>query len=503
MTYFDFKPNETFFIDGKAPKLKTYNLRNFEKIPQVQSLHEEIRFAIEVVGNVLPFKVNNYVINELINWDNIPEDPMFQLTFPQKTMLKSHHFDQMAEVLKSGASREEITKTANEIRMQLNPHPAGQKDENTPQLGCETLSGMQHKYQETALFFPSQGQTCHSYCTFCFRWPQFVGIDELKFAMKEAELLVAYLKEHPEVTDVLFTGGDPMIMKPRVLASYIEPLIEADLPNLRNIRIGTKGLAYWPYKFVTDKDSGEMLDLFRKVTDSGLHLALMGHYSHPVEMSTDIHKEAVRRVRSTGAQIRTQSPLLRHINDSSDVWAEMWREQVKQGMIPYYMFVVRDTGARHHFDIPLEEAWNIFRGAFNQVSGIARTVRGPSMSAGPGKVHVLGVSEINGEKVFTLQFLQGRNPEWTGRPFFAEYNPDAVWLNDLKPAFGQDKFFFEEETEQIEFDEQYSGKFNDSGNGYRNGNGTNGNGSNGHSNGSNGHRNRDMDSFIRQINDRK
>jgi len=471
LPYFDFKPNESFNIDGKPPKYRSYNLRTFENIPQVKKLSEDIRFDIRVVGNVLPFKVNNYVIEELIDWNNIPEDPMFQLTFPQKTMLKPHHFDKMAAVLKKGGSKQEVANTANEIRMQLNPHPAGQKDENTPQLGCETLSGMQHKYKETALFFPSQGQTCHAYCTFCFRWPQFVGIDELKFAMKESELLVGYLKEHPEVTDVLFTGGDPMIMKSRVLASYIEPLLEADLPNLRNIRIGTKGLAYWPYKFVTDKDADEMLNLFHKVNESGKHLALMGHYSHPVELQTDIHREAAKRVRSTGAQIRTQSPLLRHINDSSDVWADMWREQVKQGMIPYYMFVVRDTGARHHFDIPLEKAWKIFRGAYKQVSGIARTVRGPSMSAGPGKVHVLGVSEISGEKVLTLQFLQGRNPDWNGRPFFAKYNKDAVWLDDLEPAFGEKEFFFEKE---------YRKKLNEDANGESNGH------ANGHANGSSG-----------------
>ena len=484
MSYFDFKPNESFYIRGKASRYISYNLRTFENIPQVKKLSEEIRFAIRVVGSVLPFKVNNYVIRELINWDNIPDDPMFQLTFPQKTMLKPHHFDKMAEVIKRDASKEEIKETANEIRMQLNPHPAGQQEENTPQLGCETLKGMQHKYQETTLFFPSQGQTCHAYCTFCFRWPQFVGIDELKFAMKESEVLVDYLKQHPEVTDVLFTGGDPMIMKAKVLASYIEPLLVADLPNLRNIRIGTKGLAYWPYKFVTDSDADEMLDLFRKITDSGLNLAFMGHYSNPVELQTDIHKEAVRRIRSTGAQIRTQSPLLRYINDSSDTWAEMWREQVKQGMIPYYMFVVRDTGARHHFDIPLEQAWKTFRGAYNQVSGIARTVRGPSMSAGPGKVQVLGVSDVAGEKVFTLRFIQGRNPDWTGRPFFAKYNKDAVWLDDLEPAFGEKEFFFEKESEQLSSEvsgEGSGGSNTEKRNGFAIGT-TNGN-SNGHSRG--------------------
>ena len=75
------------------------------------------------------------------------------------------------------------------------------------------------------------------------------------------------------------------------------------------------------------------------------------------------------------------------------------------------------------------------------------------MSATPGKVQVLGVTEIpvNGkfEKVLTLRFLQGRNPDWVGKPFFAKYNPEATWLNELTPAFGEKEFFFEQELEQI------------------------------------------------------
>ena len=66
------------------------------------------------------------------------------------------------------------------------------------------------------------------------------------------------------------------------------------------------------------------------------------------------------------------------------------------------------------------------------------------MSATPGKVHVLGVSEINGQKVIALQLLQGRESEWVGVPFFAKYDENAIWLDDLEPAFGE-KFFFEDE----------------------------------------------------------
>lgn len=431
-------------------KMKSYALHNFRTIPQMELLSEEEKFTIEVVGNVLPFKVNNYVIDELINWNDYNNDPIYHLTFPQRGMLSDDHFNQVAAWVQEGISKPEMRKRVHSIRMELNPHPAGQADQNVPEVNGQRLPGVQHKYRETILFFPSQGQTCHSYCTFCFRWPQFVGMDELKFAMKETELVVEYLKQHPEVTDIIFTGGDPMIMSPKIFGGYIDALLEADLPNLQNIRIGSKSLSYWPYKFVNDKGADEMLDIFRKVNESGKHLSFMGHFCHPVEMQTEVVQEAIKRILDTGTQIRTQSPVMKNINDDADAWAEMWRKQVELGCTPYYMFLARDTGAQDYFAVPLERAWSIFRNAYNQVSGIARTVRGPSMSAGPGKVQVLGVTHVNGEKVLSLRFLQGRNPDWVGRPFFAEYDEDAIWLDDLKPAFGEDSFFFEESSVEEE-----------------------------------------------------
>lgn len=364
-------------------------------------------------------------------------------------MLLPHHYKLIEDLLDKGASREEIKNAANEIRHQLNPHPAGQLEHNVPKLDDQRLKGMQHKYRETVLFFPSQGQTCHAYCTFCFRWPQFVGMNEFKFAMKESELLVKYLKENPEATDVLFTGGDPLVMKTKLLSAYIDALLSGDIPNLKTIRIGTKALAYWPYRFLTDNDAKELLDLFKKVSDSGIHLAIMAHFNHPKELDTEAVKIATAELRKTGAQIRTQSPVLKHINDSPDVWAEMWRKQVDLGMIPYYMFVARDTGAQDYFAVPLVRAWEIFRGAYQKVSGVCRTVRGPSMSCTPGKVQILGVGEIGEQKVLTMRMIQGRNPDWAARPFFAEYDEKAIWLDELKPAFGQEKFFFEDELAQI------------------------------------------------------
>lgn len=431
-------------------KYGAYTLRNYSTIPQVQSsLSTEEINAIRVVGNVLPFKVNNYVVDELIDWNNIPNDPIYQLTFPQKEMLSPMHYQEMEKALNDNYSKAELKLVANKIRYELNPHPAGQKD-NIPALGENKLSGIQHKYRETVLFFPSNSQTCHAYCTFCFRWPQFVGIDDLKFATKETDLLVKYLQEHPEVTDVLFTGGDPLVMSAKKLKEYIEPLLDADLPNLQSIRIGTKALGYWPYRFINDKDTDDLLGLFERVVNSGLQLAFMAHFNHSNELKTKAVEIAIKRILKTGAVIRTQSPIMNRINNCADEWAKMWKLQVKLGCIPYYMFVARDTGAQDYFAVTLENAWKIYREAYTQVSGLARTVRGPSMSANPGKVQILGVNEINNKKIFTLRFIQARNPDWVGRPFFAKYKPNAIWLTGLEPIEGKDKFFFEEEIKEIE-----------------------------------------------------
>lgn len=424
---------------------KSYTLHNFTELPQIFSLSSEQIEAIRVVGSVLPFKSNNYVTEQLIDWKNIPDDPIFTITFPRKEMLSKQHYDKVANLLQSETDPQIVKNEVNKIRLKLNPNPAEQES-NIPWLEGEKLLGIQHKYRETVLFFPSQGQTCHAYCTFCFRWPQFTGMSELKFAVKEATLLHKYLLQHSKVSDVLFTGGDPLTANARILSAYIEPLLSKELSHIQNIRIGSKSLASWPYRFLTDKDADDLLFLFEKVNKAGKHLAFQAHFNHPDELMTDAVRRAVERIRNTGTQIRTQSPLLRNINDNPETWSKMWKEQVRLGLVPYYMFVARDTGSKAFFEIPLARAWNIFREAYTNVSGIVRTVRGPSMSCSPGKVQILGVAEVNGEKVFVLRFLQCRNPQLVDVPFFAKYSASATWFDDLKPAFGEKEFFFEKEN---------------------------------------------------------
>lgn len=433
----------------QARAMKFYGIRDIDRLPQLERLSAAQRHAMKVVAQVLPFRANNYVVEELIDWNRVPDDPIFRLTFPQPRMLSEDQFSRMDRALTDGSDKARLRAIADEIRLELNPHPAGQKVLNVPTLGTEPVPGVQRKYRETALVFPARGQTCHAYCTFCFRWPQFVGMQDMKFATDEARRFADFIRAEKSLTDVLVTGGDPMVMRTPMVEQYLESFLEPGFEHIQTIRIGTKSVSYWPYRYVTDPDADDLLRLFERIVKSGKHLAIMGHYNHWMECSTPIAEEAIRRIRSTGAVIRTQSPLIRHINDSADVWTEMWNRQVKLGCIPYYMFVERDTGASRYFEVPLARAYHIFQDTLQRVSGLGRTARGPSMSATPGKVVVDGISEVAGEKVFVLSFMQGRNPDWVKRPFFAKFDPEATWLDDLEPAFGANRFFFEDELEEM------------------------------------------------------
>jgi len=429
-------------------RFRAYTAKHLDELTARAGLSHEDRLAVRAVGAVLPFRTNSYVVEDLIDWAAAPDDPIYRLVFPQADMLPADDVRSIADLLACGASDVDISAAAHEVRMRLNPHPAGQLALNIPDLGDEPLPGVQHKYPETVLIFPKQGQTCHAYCTYCFRWAQFVDEPELKMATADISRVMDYLRQHREVTSVLVTGGDPMIMGAPVLRRYLEPLLEPGLEHIESVRIGSKALAYWPQRFVSDPDADETLRLFERIIASGRTLAFMAHFSHPRELEPPLVAEAVRRIRATGAVIRTQAPLIRTINDDPATWGAMWRAQVRMGMVPYYMFVERDTGPQDYFAVSLTRAYGIYSAAYRQVSGLCRTVRGPSMSATPGKVCVDGITEIAGQKVFVLHMIQARDPDLVGKPFFARYDPDAAWLSDLEPAFAA-RFPFEPDPEDL------------------------------------------------------
>lgn len=399
----------------------------WSRIPRAQQQ------AINTLSHVLPFRVNEYVLEKLINWEAVPDDPLYRLVFPHSDMLEPEIYERLTATLQSGNSAD-LNTLVRTIRLGFNPHPAGQVEANIPYFGDDALDGLQHKYRQTVLLFPANGQTCHAYCSFCFRWPQFISDDIHKFRLKSFDTTIQYLSKNRDITDVLITGGDPLIMTTAALCDILRPLLALD--HIRTIRIGTKAISFWPYRFLTDSDADDLIDLFHAIVRSGRHLALMAHVNHPREIETEEAIRAIVRIRSTGAVLRIQAPLLRHINDRPEIWAQLWLDAVQQGCVPYYMFVARDTGPQAYFQVPLAKAYSIYRDAAKKVSGLARTARGPSMSCYWGKLLVDGVLEIAQSKYFVLRFLQARDERLVLRPFLAKYRADAYWIDDLFPAVG-------------------------------------------------------------------
>lgn len=433
-------------------KYKSISYKEFRASKYAKILPKEYLDELDKLTLIFPFKLNEYVAKELIDWDNWTKDPIFNLLFPNKQMLKSEQYELLSRTYDKG-TLSELKEIILKIWKDLNPHAEGQMDLNVPKLNGKTLFGLQHQYQETVLAFPAKGQTCHAYCSFCFRWPQFIGHKEFKISLDDTSLLTNYLASKPLVTDVLLTGGDPMVIGFEAFKKYLDPLLEnINKTNIQTIRIGTKSLSYHPFKFTTDPESDQFLSYFESIVSKRINLSIIAHFNHPRELSPAPVAEAIKRLRSVGAQIRSQSPVLKHINDKPETWAEMWRKQVNMNIIPYYMFIARDTGARQYFELPLETAWIIFRDAYKQVSGVCKTVRGPIMSSLPGKVQILGKTQAEKEgkmvDAFVLRFIQARNPEWVNRPFLAKYDPNAYWINDLKPLYGE-KFFYEDELETL------------------------------------------------------
>ena len=409
---------------------------------ELQKFSDEWRLGMLAASMVFPTKVSNYAWNNLIDWKS-SEDPMFRLLIPQPDMLYQEDRLELIRLIKSGSDIE-LKKMVSKIRKKLNPHPSDQLT-NIPSYEDSVFSGLQHKYDETILFFPKASQTCHSYCTFCFRFPQFINEAGIhKFAENDIEKVIDYIKINKKITDIIITGGDPLIMSSKKIEQCLSPFLSKEI-GLKNIRLGTKCLSFWPHRFTTDSDAISLLKFFEDIVNLGINLVLMLHINHPRELEAPEFKKAISLLKSTGVTLKSQAPILKGISDSAEIWSDLWGQQVNLGIVPYYMFLPRDTGAHHFFSIPIVKAGDIYREAIISLSGLARTVKGPIMSTTWGKVEYLGVTKSPyNQNVLAFRLIQSINPDYSYKLFFSEFNDTACWIDELKPI-GRKKFFFEED----------------------------------------------------------
>jgi L-lysine 2,3-aminomutase len=127
---------------------------------------------------------------------------------------------------------------------------------------------------------------------------------------------------------------------------------------------------------------------------------------------------------------------LRTINDAPETWSELWQKQVALGMIPYYMFVERQTGPFDYYSLPLAEVYHIYQEAIRSSASFAKTVTAPVMSASKGKVQIMGTinNPSDNEKYFILQYVRHRDHTKTFKPFLMRYDTTSTWVDQLEPV---------------------------------------------------------------------
>ena len=415
-----------------------YNNRTFSSTPYYQRLPPEEKRSFDLLSRVFHFKVNNYVLENLIDWDQVPQDPVYQYVFPKPEMIGEEGFELLANVTKPGMPESVQATFLQRIRTKLRPQYTYSPESQPKDKEGTPLKGMYSNFPTIVSLFPAPMViTCHSYCNFCFRWIQF-GDQQVQAdsSYSDPNSPVEWLRSHPEVSDVLFTGADPLICNSKVLWKYIQPILEVD--SVKVLRISSKSLAYWPFRFTTDQDAPHLLAMFERITEQGKHLNFCAHFTHPRELEHPEVAKAIAAIRNTGAVIRTQGPLLKNVNDSSEAWSQMWDRQVNLGLIPYYMFIEAGHHPEPCFRVPLALALDIFQRAQKMTTGLARTVRGPVFMLDLHRVLLDGITTVNGDKFFVLKNLQappGHHSE--GQIKLIPYDPETKSLGNLYELFNE------------------------------------------------------------------
>jgi KamA family protein len=322
-----------------------YKPKYITNLDQITEIPAGERKKLKEVTEKFMFRTNEYY-QKLINWDD-PDDPIRRIVIPNQ-----------AELATWGRL------------------DASDEEEYT------VVPGLEHKYEFTALLLVND--VCGAYCRFCFRKRIFMNDNDE--VIRDVTAGINYIREHPEINNVLLTGGDPLIMSTNKLENVIRPLREIE--HVQIIRIGTKIPVFNPYRVLNDTS---LFDLFHKYSTDEKKIYIMAHFNHPRELTREAI-EGMNRLRETGAVTVNQTPLIRGVNDDPNVLAELFNKLSYIGIPPYYLFICRPTLGNKTYAIPVEEAFEIFEQARMKCSGLAKRSR-LVMSHSTGKIEIVGQTE--------------------------------------------------------------------------------------------------------------
>ena len=357
------------------------SVRYLTKLSQVRQFNAEELQKLREVEEKYKFRTNEYYLS-LIDWDD-PDDPIRKIAVPTVEELEN-----WGDVDASLESR--YTK----------------------------LRGIQHKYPDTALLLIVN--VCGTFCRFCFRKRLFFK-ENVETISPDISDNIEYIKQHSEITNVLLTGGDPLVLSTSKLEKIISKLREIE--HIKIIRIGSKIPASNPYRITEDPT---LLEMIRGYSFPRKKIYIITQFNHPREL-TEIAVEALDKLRDAGAILSNQTPLMRGINDNPDVLSELLRKLSFVGNPPYYIFQMRPTVGNKPFAIPLVKSYEIFQQALAQVSGLAKRTR-LIMSHSTGKIEIMAVTEGK----IILRYHRAAQRENQGRVMIYRANPDAYWLDDLE-----------------------------------------------------------------------
>ncbi len=293
------------------------------------------------------------------------------------------------------------------------------------------VHGLEHKYPDTALLLVTD--VCGIYCRFCFRKRIFMN-DNDEVARDVSEGL-EYIRSHPEINNVLLTGGDPLVLATFKLERILRAL--ADIPHVRIVRIGSKMLAVNPFRIIDDPEILELFTWFN--TETGKKLYLMNHFNHPRELTKEAIR-AVELVQRTGTTLTNQTPILRGINDNPDVLRELLEELSFIGVPPYYVFQCRPTAGNKTYSTKIEETIDLVEAVRANISGLAARVR-YVMSHETGKIEILGKTD---DLIF-FRYHRAADPDNSGRFMVYRRNPEAHWFDDYVELVDEYRVETEEE----------------------------------------------------------
>jgi len=279
------------------------------------------------------------------------------------------------------------------------------------------LPGLQHKYKNTVLLLSAN--VCSMYCRHCFR-KRMVGLtnDEVMSRFDEA---YEYIGAHPEVNNVLISGGDSLILPTQVIAHLLEKLTR--LPHLDYIRFGTRMVLAYPDRILKDD---ELVEVFKAYSKKDRRIYLSTQFNHPNEI-TEQSTEAVSRFIESGVIVNNQTVLLKGVNDTPETLANLQKNLVRIGVNPYYVFQCRPVKrVKNHFQVPLAEGYRIVDEARGMLDGVSKRFR-YAMSHEKGKIEILGT--IGDEMFFKHQ--QAKDPEDASRFFKRKLDETAGWLDEL------------------------------------------------------------------------